>query len=145
MSAETPLPTNAFIGKAAPPSDAELAEALGAAKPAWDKLAANLRERLGLDGCEWKSYSIKAGWSLRFIKKKRNIIYLGPRAGCFLAAFILGDKALAAAKEARLPKAILELLNHAERYPEGNGVRILVKHERALPAIEKLAAIKLAN
>jgi hypothetical protein len=43
---------NAFIGRAKPPTEADLQAALGGAKPAWDRLVADLAEELGLDGRE---------------------------------------------------------------------------------------------
>jgi hypothetical protein len=94
---------------------------------------------------EWKSYSPKAGWSVRLKVKKRNIIYLSPCSGCFRVAFIFGDKAVAAARQADLSKSTLKLLNEALRYPEGTGLRPTVKSPKDLAAIRKLALIKLAN
>ena len=88
---------------------------------------------------------IKAGWALRLKLKKRTIVYLGPREGCFRASFILGDKAVAAARSSDLSKATLKLLEKAPRYAEGTGVRLLVKSSRGLAAVKKLAVIKLAN
>jgi hypothetical protein len=70
---------------------------------------------------------------------------MSPFKGCFQVAFILGARAVEAARESKLPKAILKTIEDAPRYPEGTGVRLLVKHSSDLPAIRKLAAIKLAN
>jgi len=89
---------NAFAGQANPPTKKDLASVLGRADLLWQDLVTDLQRDLKLDAAEWNTYSVKAGWSLRLKLKKRNIVYLGPRAGCFLASFILGDKALAAAR-----------------------------------------------
>ena len=72
---------------------------------------------------------------------KRRIVYLVPSNGCFQASFILGDKALGAARLAKLPKKATE----GTRYPEGTGIRIAVKSEKDVALVEKLAAVKLAN
>ena len=135
---------NAFIGKTAKPTEAEVAAALGAAAGLWKQLVEWLAEQ-GAATQEWNSYSPKAGWALRLKHKKRNIIYLAPCAGHFRIAFIFGDKAVAAARQSNLAKSTLKLLDEAPRYPEGTGLRMVVKTQKDLAAIKKLALIKLAN
>lgn len=138
---ETP---NAFVGHATKPTTEELTAALGPTASIWNQLVANMAE-LGLTIQEWNSYSIKAGWALRLKLKKRNILYMAPCKGCFRVAFILGDRAVEAARESKLPKSIVKAIEDAPRYPEGTGLRLLVKRVSDLPPIRKLAAIKLAN
>jgi hypothetical protein len=138
---ETP---NAFIGKTTRPTEAEVAAALGSTAALWKQLVDWMAEQ-GAAIQEWNSYSPKYGWSLRLKVKKRNIVYLGPCAGCFRVAFILGDRAVAAARQSDLSKSTLKLLNEAPRYAEGTGVRLIVKGAKDLAAIRKLAFIKLAN
>jgi hypothetical protein len=135
---------NAFIGKNTQPMAEEVAAALGPTAAVWKELIDWLAEQKVVDQ-EWKSYSPKAGWSVRLKVKKRNIIYLSPCKGCFRVAFIFGDKAVAAARQADLSKSTLKLLNEALRYPEGTGLRLTVKSPKDLAAIRKLALIKLAN
>ena len=135
---------NAFIGKTTMPTAAELSSVLGATALIWAELIDSLIKEQGLDQ-EWNSFKPKYGWTLLLKLKKRRIVYLGPCVGCFRASFILGDKAVAAARASNLPKRVLLLLDEAPRYPEGTGLRLLVKTARDLPAIRKLAQIKLAN
>ena len=136
---------NAFIGRTAKPTDDELAAALGPAKPLWDGLVGDLAAEHGVADAEWSSYSPKAGWSLRMKRGKRTIVWLSPHEGCFQVTFILGGKAVAAARECGLPARILKALDEAPKYPEGTGLRLLVKGPRDIPAIGKLAAVKLLN
>ena len=136
---------NAFIGKAKQPTAGELAAALGPAQAVWDQLLAELAQDHGANVLEWNSYSLKAGWSLRVKRKSRTIVWLGPREGSFLAAFILGDKAMQAARASKLPKRIIKILETAPKYPEGTGVRIPMKNLKDLAAVRTLAAIKLVN
>ena len=132
---------NAFIGRTKPPTDAELSAELGAARALWDELLTEL----ALPIQEWNSYSPKAGWSMKLKLKKRTIVWMAPCQGCFRVAFILGDKAVNAAREAKLPAKILKLLDEAPRYPEGTGVRLEIAARKDLAAVKKLAEVKLAN
>ena len=60
-------------------------------------------------------------------------------------AFVLGDRAVQAARQGDLPKPVLKAIDEAPRYAEGTGARLIVKGAKDLPAIRKLALIKLAN
>lgn len=136
---------NAFIGKANEPTRTEVAEALGAKVKLWDELI-ELTKKEGVSEQEWKGVVVKKyGWSLRLKKKGRNIIYLSPGKDCFMASFILSDKALREAKQAHLSKSVQDALEAAPRYPEGNGLRLLVRRAGDVGAIRKIAAIKIAS
>ena len=135
---------NAFVGKKTLPTDEEIAAALGARAEVWKQLLDWLAEQ-GVADQEWKSVSAKYGWGLRLKLKKRTIVYLGPCVGCFRVSFVLGDRALAAARQGNLSKSTLKLLDEAPRYAEGTGVRLMVKAPKDLAAIRKLTLIKLAN
>ena len=143
--AQSKLPANAFIGQSKPPSNAELAAALGPAKTVWDQLIAELADGCSLAEQEWNSYSLKAGWALRLKREQRNIVYLSPCAGCFLASFALGDKAVQAARQSKLPTAVLKIISNARRYAEGTAVRLQIKSAKDISPVKTIAAIKLAN
>ena len=132
---------NAFIGSAQPPTDDELSVQLGAARALWDELLA----LLALPDREWHSYSPKAGWSLKLKVGKRTIVYLAPCHGCFRVAFVLGAKAVEAARKCKLSKAVMKIIDEAPRYAEGTGVRLEIKARKDLAAVKKLADVKLAN
>ena len=136
---------NAFIGELHRPTESQLASTLGSVKAVWDELLTDLSERLGVTGREWKSYSPKAGWSLRLKHKQRTILWLSPCRGAFRVAFILGDRALEASRAAQLPRRVKEALDTATRYPEGTAVRLDIKTARGIGPIAKLAEIKLAH
>src|ERR1035438_1658075 len=132
---------NAFIGSAKPPTDYELRAQLGAARVLWDELVAEL----ALPIQEWNSYSPKAGWSLKLKLGKRTIVYLAPCHGRFRVALVLGAKAVEAARQAKLAKAVLRIINEAPRYAEGTGVRLEIRARKDLAAVKQLAEVKLAN
>jgi len=140
-----PLSLNAFAGHAKRPTGKELASALGRADGLWQELVTALKHDLKLDGEEWSTYSVKAGWSLRLQLKKRNIVYLGPRDGCFLASFVLGDKAVAAARKSELPPRVLKIIDEAKRYAEGTAVCIEVREAKDVNGVKMLAKIKVEN
>ena len=136
---------NAFAGKATPPGEAELAGVLGPAKAVWDQLLAELAEDCNLTAKEWNSYSRKAGWALRLKRGERNIVYLSPGEGCFMASFVLGDKAVAAARAGKLPQSAMDIIDCAKRYAEGTAVRLDIRTPRQIALVKKLVAIKLDN
>jgi len=138
------MATNAFIGHVTKPTESELASELGAKKPLWDELLAEL-ERLGVTDQEWNSYSTKAGWALKVLRKGRVIVYVSPLHGGFMTSFALSDKAVASAKNSKLPPKILKIISDAKRYAEGTAVRIHVGSRADVSSIAKLAAIKLAS
>ena len=137
--------TNAFINKLEKPKESDLATALGSARELWDTLIADGTSECAIDDEEWNSYSPKAGWSLRLKRGKRTIVWLGPCEGCFRVMFILGDKALLAARQSGLSARALRVLDQAERFPEGTGVRLLIKGPKDIPTVKKLAVVKLEN
>jgi hypothetical protein len=77
--------------------------------------------------------------------KKRNVVYLSPHRDCFTASFVLGDKAVQAARQSGLPKGVIQMLDEAKRYPEGTAVRIDVNEAKDLAIVRKLASVKLEH
>jgi len=139
------VPENPFAGHADKPTDKAVASILGPSLSLWKDLVEDLKCDLEVDTAEWHSASVKYGWSLSLQLKKRNIVYLGPRNGWFLAAFALGDKAIAAARKSTLPAGVLKTLAEAKRYPEGTAVRIEVRTPKDAEAVLALAKIKIGN
>lgn len=135
---------NAFIGRKDQPSGKEISEKLGPAAAIWDELISWLTAQ-GIACTEWKSVLPKYGWSLRPALKSRIILHLAPCVDCFRVTFILGDRAVTAARAARLPKAILDMIAASKRYAEGTGVHLAVHKTSDLAAVRKLVEIKLRN
>lgn len=139
------LAPNAFIGRTESPTDADLANSLGPTKLLWDGLIADMAAQHDVTVQEWSSYSVKAGWSLRLKLGKRTILWMAPCEGHFRVAFILGDKAVLAARKSRLSASALRILDQAQKYPEGTGIRLQIKGPQDLATVKKLAVIKLRN
>lgn len=136
---------NAFAGQTQPPTDTVVESALGDSYSLWKRLIAELKQELKLDGEDWHSSGVKYGWSLRLQLKKRNIVYLGPRIGSFMTAFILGDKAIVAVRKSTLPADLLQTIAKTKRYGEGTPVWIEVKTPQDLDAVKIVAKIKVEN
>lgn len=60
-------------------------------------------------------------------------------------AFILGDRAVKAARQSDLPKSMLKINHDALHYAERAGVRLEVKKSADLGPVGKLALINLAS
>ena len=144
MELQVEIP-NAFVGKKEKPSPKELAEALGPAISVWNEIVDRSRTELSVVDQEWNSYSPKYGWLLRLKLKKRNILYLSPCDQFVRVSFILGDRAMKAARQCKLPAKLLKILDQAPHYPEGNGVVFIPKNSADVTSVLKLEAIKLAN
>lgn len=136
---------NAFAGKAEKPNERAVETVLGQSYVLWIQLIAELKRELRLDGEDWHSSGMKYGWALRLKKKDRNIVYLGPRGGSFMAAFVLGDKAVAVARESNLPSTVRTTIIEAKRYGEGTPVRIEVRKVADLKPVKILPRIKVEN
>ena len=137
--------TNVFVGQSKPPTEAQLVAALGDSYELWQQLITDLKNEFAIDTADWHASSVKLGWSLRVQVKKRNIVYLSPRDGYFLASFALGDKAITAARKSDLSSSVLDIIVEAKRYPEGTAVRIEVRSESDLLTVKKLLKIKIDN
>ena len=131
-----------FDDKAKAPDDKALAKGLGPSKKLWDEFVGHIGAKYGPVTEAWGFYR---SWSLRLKHKKRTIVYLLPRDGHFLCAFVYGGKATEAARAAKLPQAVIKAIDEAPVYAEGRGFRLEVRSERDLSVMNRLAAIKMAN
>jgi hypothetical protein len=136
---------NAFAGRPERPTEREVEAVLEESFALWKRLVAELRDDLKLDKEEWNSSGVKYGWSLRLQLKKRNILYLGPRFGSFMASIVLGDKAVAVTRKSKLPAYVLKMIAEAKRYGEGTPVWIEVSEPEDLVPVKTLARIKVEN
>jgi hypothetical protein len=135
---------SAFGDRDSPPDEESLGKTLGKASAAWATLKAGAAIR-GTLAEEWAFSAPAAGWSLRLKDGKRVIVYMTPQKGKFLVSFALGEKAVAAARAAGLPSALLAAIDAAPRYAEGRGFRVEVRTAKEAGPIAALAALKRAN
>jgi hypothetical protein len=142
---ENPRSLSAFADKASPPTAAALNRALGPAATAWRALVRQVGSEYSPIAEQWNFASAKFGWSLRLKKADRVVLYLTPQAGRFLVGIVLGAKAVAAARDADLPPAVLEAIAEAPRNAEGSGIRFPVEDGRQVAPILTLVALKMGR
>lgn len=135
---------SAFLEKDRPPSNEDL-HVLGAAEGLWHQLVDLVCAEHDGTMCEWVFSGKNYGWSLRLKRKDRAVVYLAPAAGEFRAAFALGEKAVAAAQQGGLPESVSGLIADAPKYPEGRGVRIVVRTPIDVQTVLCLAKIKMSS
>jgi hypothetical protein len=133
---------SAFHEKTRPPTDEDLRSVLGKTYPAWGTLLALVAEQIEPISEIWKFTSATTGWGMRVLHKQRVILYMTPQHNQFLVSFALGERAVTAARAARLPASLLQAIDDAPRYAEGRGVRIPVHNGRQLAALARLAQVK---
>ena len=136
---------NPVHDKSKPPTDGDLAKALGRSKARWDELIAHIEATYAPVTYKWLPPYKEFAWVLRLIRKKRTILYLTPCRRYFLCAFVLGGKATDAARAAGLPADVMAIINDAPVYGEGRGFRLEVRTKADVETMKQLAAIKMAN
>ena len=139
------MPLSALTDKSHEPTDEDLRNVLGKAYDVWTHLIEAVAEQIEPISQTWGFTSKSTGWGLRLRQKDRVILYMTPQNGKFLVSFALGERAVAAAKLARLSATLLEAIDAAPRYAEGRGVRTEVSSKRQVPPLAILAKIKSAN
>ncbi len=136
---------SAFDDKQTPPGEDDLMRVLGRSDKAWDRLKAQIGAEFQPVDEIWKFSGKAWGWSLQLKRKKRAVLYLTPQDRFFYAGFALGERAVAAARDASLPESVMEIIDSARRYVEGRAVRLDVRTLKDAAIVAKLAAIKMAN
>ena len=136
---------SAFMDKEMMPNEEKVIEKLGSQYSTWRSICDLVRTKYPDPKEEWNFPGKKYGWSFRMKDKKRAIIYLLPRMGYFLVAFVFGDKAMVDIRVSGISSKIIDDLEGAKKYAEGRGIRIEMKDESKIEDIEKLIDIKLAH
>jgi hypothetical protein len=134
-----------FDDKAKKPQEPRLWRELGRSSGAWQALTEWLAEQYDPLVEEWVYFAKEWGWSLRLKHKKRTVLYLTPCNKHFLVGFVLGERAVAAALEMRLPRSVAESIKTAKKYVEGRGIRLVVRYKKDLATVKRLTEAKMAN
>jgi hypothetical protein len=145
IEGDIPMTLSIFEDKTAPPGERELLEALGETKQLWDRLKIHVKENQSGVIEDWKHYGKNSGWTLKLLKKKRNLFFLYPGKGFFTVVYIIGDKAVQAIENSSLPQYVIDMIKESPKYAEGRGLRIPVTNPDELEIVKTLLQIKLDN
>jgi len=126
------------------PTENDLQRVLGAKYELWKEIRDRVFQAYPGGKESWNFPGKKYGWSYRIRDNKRAIIYLLPREGAFMAAFVFGARATDAILESEVSEAIKSELKGARVYAEGRGIRIPVPDRSGLSDIFSLIDFKLA-
>jgi len=136
---------SAFDDKTQEPQSRELEDVLVDAAEWWTQLISRVRLDFDPLAEDWVFSGKKWGWALRLKHKKRAVLYMTPSNGFFLVGFVLGEKAVAAARESALPQSAMDCIENSQRYAEGRAVRLEVRNEDDVDIVLEIARIKMAN
>jgi hypothetical protein len=125
-----------------PPSEAELAAALGSALPLWKATVHMVEESCSPLNQAWKPSKAAFGKICLLQFKKRTLLYLTPDQDGVLIAIVLGERAYQLAMTSTLPEVIKNLLLAAKPYAEGRGIRFPIRLAKELPTVARLLEIK---
>lgn len=139
------MATSIYDDKLIVPTDKMLKYDLGETKIYLDKISTFIAAEYGDLNHDWKFYNKKTGWILKLFSKKRNIIFIVPCQGYFMAAFTLGDKAVALVDESDISDDIKEQFKNAKKYMEGRTINFDIKNEGDLDNALKLVQVKMTK
>ena len=71
-----------------------------------------------------------------------KLCFLSPHENYLSVAFVLGAKAVETALKSKLPDAIKKQVRESPQYPEGRGVRFVIKLKKDLAPARMLLEIK---
>lgn len=91
---------------------------------------------------EWKYYGAKHGWSLKVFQKKRNMCFVGHEPGAMAMAFVLGERAYEQLLAWDLRPELRASVEAAKKYPEGRGIRLIIRDESDLEDAQVLLEAK---
>ncbi len=139
------MESSVFADKSIQPDNDWLSQVLGEKGKFWEAIKKHIKEKHGDVTEEWKFYSVKYGWTLKTLLKKRNLFFFTPLNGYFRVGFVFGDKAVAVVEQSDLPGDIINELKNARKYAEGRGIVIVVKNQEDVENVKKLIDIKVKN
>ena len=143
-----------FSDRLSRPTEDELTSVLGATVRYWHDLLGQARAASSNAGGEsntrsrdemWRYYASIPGWRYVVRRRGRNLLYLAPAEGQFVACFAIRDSELAAAKKSGFTAPMVRLIADAPVAPEGRAVRIMIRSVRDFRIASKILGLKMAT
>ena len=94
---------------------------------------------------EWKYYGPKHGWSLKLFRGKRNMCFVGAEPGAVAMGFVLGNRAFELLQNSEPRPEVKRVADSARQYPEGWGLRFILRDEADLDDVQQVLGIKQAR
>lgn len=127
---------------AAPPSEGEIAAAVGPTWPLWQRLQAWVGATYGVSG-EPLFTGREHGWALRFRRSGKALLTLAPRAeGGFRALVVIGPSHWDAVEALPLTPRVRATWTQAKPYPDGRWIFTEVPDGATVRDLEQLIALK---
>lgn len=136
-----PQPKSVPAETTIPPTDSEMAAALGEGYAAFQALVSGDGTRVA----EWRRYTKHSPWVLRVSDRKRALFYARPEGGRLQITVLLGGRAVAAALSGAVSKRLHASIKNAKAYPEGRPVTVAIKKASDISKVEELIAVKVAT
>jgi hypothetical protein len=111
----------------------------------WEELYSHVKATYPSIVEEWKYYGKTAGWCLKLVSKKRNLLFFIPLKGYFRIRIVLSEKVVAYLETIELPNEIKKAIHAATPYIEGRSIDIDINHSEQIEAIKNLLKIKFKS
>jgi hypothetical protein len=132
-----------FDNKHEMPNGTMLVDALGETNRYFNRITSFIRDEYGELTPEWKFYGQKAGWSMKLMVKRRNVLFVVPCEGYFNVQLIFGDKAVEQILADGFPESIKQQLQSATKYVEGRGIQLEIRTPDDSEVVVGLIKVKM--
>jgi len=135
------MTAGSFLDKSAPPSEQEVAQALGAAFPLWQGMVAFMAENYDMQvpfSFGGKNY----GWNLWYRKSGKPLTSLFPNQGYFVAQVVLGREQVDKAMSMELGPKASQRLRDTPQFHDGKWLYIPVQEAQDLADVQQLILLK---
>jgi nitrogen fixation protein FixH len=126
-----------------PPTEEEIAAALGAKLPVWMRLTRFVETTYGAEGT-WTTWGqAKSGWNLRYRRKGRALVALHPQRDRIYVEMVLGRAEADRALALNLTDAATKAFHAAPQGRDGRWIYLSVASAADAEDVEKLLVAKV--
>ncbi len=130
-----------FTDKEIKPSDNEVYQSLGPAKPLWDSIKRFVEDNYGVQG-EFIFYGKNFGWALRYRKSGRVLLALYPGAEEYTVQIILNKEQIEDVLKSDIKSETRELIGRTTMIREGKWLYLKVDEPKSLDEIKIMIAAR---
>ncbi len=132
-----------FYGTRRPPTEEEIAAALGAKLPVWMRLTRFVETTYGVEGT-WTTWGqAKSGWNLRYRRSGKALVALHPQVDRIFVQMVLGKAEAERALALTLGDATDKALHAAPQGRDGRWMYLSVASPADAEDVEKLLVAKV--